>query len=253
MPLFRDNFAGTRARMFIWRMHVWGLQAPRAMPDDKSIGKRILGLFVESGDAAASPSDEPSTGAASPADEIAALARNSAPVAAEPVAVAAPARVAVTAPGTVPTNVEPAKIDFDVVFKNAGIDPQALDRVRKAEELLKTLPDSAGEEVKRQIVEASLKAFGFEISRIVEGVETQLKALDTYVRINEQQTSKALTDSQAQIAKLEDQVISLKAEMNKRTAGLASLAAAADVRRRQVDKVLTFFKAPAATASKTNE
>jgi hypothetical protein len=158
--------------------------------------------------------------------------------------------------------VAPAKVDFDAVFKNAGIDPQALDRVRKAEDLLKNLPDSASEELKRQIVEASLKAFGFEIAKIVEAVLTQTKALDAYVRVNEQQTAKAITDAQAQIARLEDQVITLRADIDKRTNTLAGLAAAADVRKRQVSKVLDFFHTPSPSptapagepaASKTDE
>lgn len=234
------------------------------MTDDKSLGKRILGLFVESVDET-KPSTSPTDpdGAPSAADEIAALAKQTAPQATTPVAAppprpvaAAPAKPVAVSPATA---VEPAKVDFDGVFKNAGIDPQALDRVRKAEELLKNLPDSASDEVKRQIVEASLKAFGFEISKILEAVVTQTKALDTYVRINEQQTAKAITDAQAQIAKLEDQVITLRADIDKRTTALASIAAAADVRKRQVSKVLDFFQAPspapagAPPASKTDE
>ncbi len=235
------------------------------MPDDKSLGKRILGLFVESvDDTKPSSTTTDPDGAPSPADEIAALAKQSAPQAAQPVANAVVARP-VNAPPAKPVAtasaaaVEPAKVDFDGVFKNAGIDPQALDRVRKAEELLKNLPDSASDEVKRQIVEASLKAFGFEIAKILEAVVTQTKALDTYVRINEQQTAKAITDAQAQIAKLEDQVITLRADIDKRTTALASIAAAADVRKRQVSKVLDFFQAPspapagAPPASKTDE
>ncbi|MER2563189.1 MAG: hypothetical protein ABTQ32_20845 [Myxococcaceae bacterium] len=232
------------------------------MPDDKSLGKRILGLFVESVDETKPAADPETEGVPSPADEIAALAKQSAPQAA-PIAAAAPKPVAAPPPRPVATAsaaaVEPAKVDFDGVFKNAGIDPQALDRVRKAEELLKNLPDSASDEVKRQIVEASLKAFGFEISKILEAVVTQTKALDTYVRINEQQTAKAITDAQAQIAKLEDQVITLRADIDKRTTALASIAAAADVRKRQVSKVLDFFQAPspapagAPPASKTDE
>lgn len=232
------------------------------MPDDKSLGKRILGLFVESVDETKPSADPDVEGTSSAADEIAALAKQSAPQAA-PIAAPTPKTVAAPSPRPVATAaataVEPAKVDFDGVFKNAGIDPQALDRVRKAEELLKNLPDSASDEVKRQIVEASLKAFGFEISKILEAVVTQTKALDTYVRINEQQTAKAITDAQAQIAKLEDQVITLRADIDKRTTALASIAAAADVRKRQVSKVLDFFQAPspapagAPPASKTDE
>lgn len=219
------------------------------MPDDKSLGKRILGLFVETPGDGSAPAETDAEGQTA-ADEIAAIAKQSAPAAAaaqpaaprQPVAAAPVARVAAK------EGVAPATIDFDQVFKNAGVDAAALDRVRKAEDLLKNLPDSAGDELKRQIVETSLKAFGVEISRIVEGVETQLKALDTYVRVNEQQTAKSIGDAQAQIAKLEDQVITLKAEIDKRTTALAGLAAAADVRKRQVAKVLEFFRVPAPTA-----
>ncbi|MDP3505269.1 MAG: hypothetical protein Q8S33_33330 [Myxococcales bacterium] len=235
------------------------------MPDDKSLGRRILGLFVESAPAEGDPdSKAPADETPSAADEIAALARQSAPSTAAATQGPAPSsRSPMSAPPTKLPPMEPvapAKVDFDAVFKNAGIDPQALDRVRKAEDLLKNLPDSASEEVKRQIVEASLKAFGFEISKIVEGVQTQTKALDAYVRVNEQQTAKALTDAQAQIARLEDQVITLRAEIDKRTNALAGLAAAADVRKRQVSKVLDFFHTPspaapagAPAASKTDE
>ncbi len=231
------------------------------MPDDKSLGKRILGLFVETVDENATPT--PAGDPGSPADEIAALARQSAPTAA-PVApdprqaTSAPAKAppapAAAAPVRLPPSAEaapPAKIDFDAVFKNAGIDPSSLDRVRKAEELLKTLPDSASDDVKRQIVEASLKAFGFEIAKIVEAVETQLKALETYVKVNEQQTAKSISDAQAQIAKLEDQVITLRADINKRTTALGSVAAAADIRRSQISRVLAFFRAPAAPPGST--
>ncbi len=235
------------------------------MPDDKSLGKRILGLFVESAPAEGDPDTKPADDETpSAADEIAAIARQSAPASATAAPSPAPSSrppMGAAASKLPPMEaVAPAKVDFDAVFKNAGIDPQALDRVRKAEDLLKNLPDSASEEVKRQIVEASLKAFGFEISKIVEGVQTQTKALDAYVRVNEQQTAKAITDAQAQIAKLEDQVITLRADIDKRTNALAGLAAAADVRKRQVSKVLDFFHTPspaapagAPAASKTDE
>jgi len=231
------------------------------MSDDKSLGKRILGLFVESVADDAAPKTEDGEGS-SAAEEIAALARQSAPSPLAP-APAAPARPlpspVVRAPGASSEAVAPANVDFDAVFKSADIDPQAIDRVRKAEELLKNLPDSASDDVKRQIVEASLKAFGFEISKIVEAVETQTRALDAYVRVNEQQTARAVTDAQAQIAKLEDQVITLRATIDKRTTALAGLAAAADVRKRQISKVLDFFHTPspapagAPAASKTDE
>jgi hypothetical protein len=148
--------------------------------------------------------------------------------------------------------VTPATVDFDVVFKSAGLDAGELDRVRKAEDLLKSLPESTPQDIKRQIVEASLKAFGFDVQKIAGAALNQLKALETYVRLNEQQTAKGITDAQAQIAQYEDKIISLRADITRRADALASTAAAADQRKAQVNKVLEFFHAapPAPPAPK---
>lgn len=226
------------------------------MPEEKGLGSKLLGLFVEVKETPAEGTEavEKADGdeEKSAADIVAELAGQSAPKkGAAPAASHAPAGVAPPPPPmsrpaavslTPPSNVAPAQVDFDAVFKGAGMDGADLDRVRKAEELLKSLPDATPIEVKRQIVEASLKAFGFDIAKIVAAANNQLKALDTYVKVNEQQTAKAITDAQAQIAQLEDKVITLKADINKRTEALAGVGAAADQRKGQVHRVLDFFQ-----------
>lgn len=223
------------------------------MPEDKSLGSKILGLFVEVGagtPAEGSPAVEGGTedGEKSAAELVAELANQSAPRRGA-VTAAAVAEGGVAPRPAAPTSaanaVAPAKVDFDAVFRNAGIDPAELDRVRKAEELLKSLPDSTPKDVKRQIVEASLKAFGFDPQKIGLAAQTQLKAVDTWVRVTEQQLVKAIGDAQAQIAQLEDKVITLRADITKRQEQQASMAAAADARRAEVTKVLEFFQ-PAA-------
>lgn len=226
------------------------------MPEEKGLGSKLLGLFVEVKDDG-TPADgtaavEKADGEKTAAELVAELAGQSAPKrgAASP---PAPVAAAPAAKVSVPTHsgpVTPAQVDFDVVFNSAGMDAADLDRVRKAEELLKSLPESTPIDVKRQIVEASLKAFGFEISKIVTAAQNQLKAVDTYVRLNEQQTAKAITDAQAKIAQLEDQVITLKADITRRTEQLAGVGAAAENRKQQVNQVLGFFGAPAAPAAR---
>jgi hypothetical protein len=223
------------------------------MPEERGLGSKILGLFVETdskdgtpaeGTEAVSPSGEKSA-----AELVAELAgqsmpkKGAAPAAGTPAPPPPPAaRPAIPAP-TGP--VTPAKVDFDAVFKGAGMDASELDRVRKAEDLLKSLPEGTPQDVKRQIVEASLKAFGFEITKIVGAAQNQLKALETYVRLNEQQTAKAISDAQAQIAQLEDKIIGLRADITKKTEQLAAVSAAADSRKSEVHRVLDFFGAPA--------
>lgn len=226
------------------------------MPEEKGLGKKLLGLFVEVKEGTpdeGTPAVEAADGEGrekTPAELVAELAGQSAPRK-DPAAAGGPTmpappmapRPAVPAPSG---PVTAAKVDFDAVFKTTGLDASDLDRVRKAEELLKGLPETTPVEVKRQIVEASLKAFGFDVAKIIGAAQQQLKALDTWVRLNEQQTVKGINDATAQIAQLEDKVISLKADINKKTENLASLTAAAEDRKGQVNQVLGFFNAPAA-------
>jgi phage I-like protein len=202
--------------------------------NEKGFGSKLKGLFFESDE---KPADENK----SPADLVAELAAQSGarPAAAPP-------------PEPPPPNLNTQKMataagaptDFDAIFKDAGMDAAELDRVKKAEELLKGLPESTPQEVKRQIVEASLKAFGFELEKIVAAANNQKRALDTYVRVNEQVTAKAITEAEGQIKGLHEKIAALKLDIEKRTRHLASLSEAATNRKTQVQKVIEFFERP---------
>src|SRR5689334_12910027 len=131
--------------------------------NDKGLGSKFLGLFVEQGQ----PKEDDGT-APSPAEQIAELARKS--TGGAPGAAAAAAAAPTPVPGLKIEKMAAsggAPADFDAVFREAGMDGGELDRVKKAEELLRGLPDATPQDVKRQIVEASLKAFGFELEKIV--------------------------------------------------------------------------------------
>src|SRR4051812_12879983 len=140
--------------------------------NEKGLGSKIKGLFFETdGESEQAPEGADPKSAA---DLVAELAKQSGPPKpAEPP----------------PPNLNTQKMtsgvgapaDFDTIFKDAGMDVAELDRVKKAEELLKGLPEATPQDVKRQIVEASLKAFGFELDKIVGAANNQKRALDTYV------------------------------------------------------------------------
>ena len=213
------------------------------MPDNDEkgggLGSKFLGLFVErpGDDDAADDSKK------TPAELVAELAAKS----------GGPTKPAgVPMPPVVPSNLKLDKMsaaasapaDFDVIFRDAGMDAAELDRVKKAEELLRGLPEATPYEIKRQIVEASLKAFGFEIEKIVLAAQNQHRALDAYLRVNATATAKSIAD--ANIKSLHEKVAALKAEMEKKNTALLGLTQAADGRKSQVQKVLDFFKAPAA-------
>src|SRR5687768_5555024 len=115
------------------------------MAEPKGIGKKLLGLFVEDPDAKpedeAPPLDE--TGEKSAADLVAELANSTAPAGAR-------------APAPPPSNlkldkmtapVAGAKINFDEIFTQGGLDPAGLERVNKAETLLKGLPEATPHDI----------------------------------------------------------------------------------------------------------
>jgi hypothetical protein len=213
--------------------------------NEKGLGSKIKGLFFESEDGG---EEAKPAGNKSAADLVAELAAQSG--GAKP---GAPGAAATPPPPPMP-NLKTDKLassvgapaDFDVIFKDAGMDVAELDRVKKAEELLRGLPEETPQAVKRQIVEASLKAFGFELDKIVSAANNQKRALDTYVRVNEQATAKAITDAEVQIKALHDKVAALKADIEKRTAHLKSLSESAASRKTQVQKVIEFFEGPKA-------
>jgi len=210
--------------------------------DQKGFGSKLKGLFFETDEAGA---EQPAAGK-SAADLVAELAQQSG---AKPQGQQAP-------PDAPPPNLNTQKMasaagaptDFDAIFKDAGMDVAELDRVKKAEELLKGLPESTPQDVKRQIVEASLKAFGFELDKIVSAANNQKKALDTYVRVNEQATAKAITEAENQIRVLHDKIAAMKADIEKRTKHLSGLTEAAANRKSQVQKVIDFFERPGGQA-----
>ncbi|HYV44434.1 MAG TPA: hypothetical protein VFA20_06205 [Myxococcaceae bacterium] len=223
------------------------------MPEDKGIGSKILGLFVESeGEAKPKDAGELSrfglkTPPKSAAEEVAELARAS----------GAPAAGTAAAPPPPPSSPSPepplklapasapgAAVDFAAIFKDAGMDPAELDRVGQAEALLSKLPATIGQVEKRAIVEASLKAFGFEIEKIVTAAQNQKRALDAYVRVNETAAAKANQEAEAKIKSLTEQIAQLRADVEKRGAGLTQLTAKAQDRKVQVQKVLEFFSSP---------
>jgi hypothetical protein len=212
------------------------------MAEPKGLGSKFIGLFVErEGDADASPDavSAHEKGAKTAAEEIAELAGQVAPPAA-----AAPAgpplnlKMTAAAAGGAPA-------DFDAIFRDAGMDVGDLDRVKKAEELLKSLPEATPQAIKKQIVEASLKAFGFEIEKIVQAAQNQKRALDAYVKVNENATAKAITDAEGEIRALNEKIAKLKGDIEKRTGSLVAISTAARSRKDQVQKVLDFFQVPA--------
>jgi hypothetical protein len=190
------------------------------MSDNKTWGSTVMGWFVVKDQAEGS--EEP---VAAVADDAAAAA----PQADVPVFTTPPP----PAPG--------GKVDFDQVFEAAGIDADERQRVSRTLELLTSLPPDTEAAVKKQIVMASLRAFGVPIEKIIEAGAQELQALDGYIRAGAGDTDKVTSEADQRIKQYEEEIVKLKTVMQDRVAEQQSVVSSCNEKKLEVQKVLEFF------------
>jgi hypothetical protein len=184
--------------------------------NNKSWGQTVLGWFVlqdEDGPPAAAPTDV------------------------EP----APAHAAVQASvGNAPTAIG-GMLDFDQVFDSAGIEREERQRVTKTLELLAALPADTQAPLKKQIVEASLTAFGVPIDKIIETGVAEIQALDGYIRAGAADTQQVLADAELRIKAKEDEIRQLRTVMDARVQEQQAATRTCNDRKLNVQQILEFF------------
>jgi hypothetical protein len=133
------------------------------------------------------------------------------------------------------------RVDFDGVFDSAGIEREERDRVAKAGELLGSLPAETPVAVRKQIVEASLKAFGVPIDKIIETGVEEIQALEGYIRAGASDTQKVLEESTKRIQEYEDEIKNIRTVMEQRVQEQQAVATACNARKLDVQRILEFF------------
>ena len=200
------------------------------MSEKKSWGSTVLGWFIvqdetTSADAAASAAPPAATDADAAAIASAAASIPETP----PIFQAEP-----------PSPVE-GQVPFDDVFAAASIGADERERVGKAKQLLASLPAETPVAVRKQIVEASLKAFGIPLDNIIETGVAEIQALEGYIRKNAGDTQRVLDESNHRIAQFEDEVRKIKARMEEQLQQQRAISAACNARKLDIQKVLEFF------------
>jgi hypothetical protein len=132
-------------------------------------------------------------------------------------------------------------VDFPAVFRAAGIGDDEQGRVDRATQLLKTLPAETPKDVKKQIVEASLKAFGVPLDQIIESGAQEIQALEVYIQAGQRDTQALLTESQKRIGELEAEIARVKKVMEDQVAAQYALTQACNQQKLKVQEVLEFF------------
>src|SRR3954452_10077099 len=180
------------------------------MTEKKGWGSTVMGWFIVQDDASKSGEDEYVPFSEAPKKDAAPAAAeatkpmpqvfNTPPPAAPQGANARkPSRRVSTPP---PPAAPGGNVDFDAVFEAAPVDEEERGRVGKAADLLKSLPPGTDPVVRKQIVEASLRAFGVPIDQIIEAGVQEIQALEGYIRAGASDTEAVSNDAEKRIAQL---------------------------------------------------
>jgi hypothetical protein len=133
------------------------------------------------------------------------------------------------------------QVDFDAVFTSAGVRAEERERVAKTIELLHSLPAGTDAAVKKQIVEAALKAFGVPIEKIIEASVEEIQALDGYVRNGAADNEKLIQESDARIKQFEEEIKNIRAVMQQSVEEQQSIIKVCNDKKIEVQQVLEFF------------
>lgn len=161
-------------------------------------------------------------------------------------AVSAAAQAAATSGSAAPV-AEPAgevpevKVDFPDVLRRAGLSNDEQSRVDRALTLLHALPAETPVEIKRQIVGASLQAFGIPVEQIIESAALHLKAYDRHIKEGQTQTQALLEQSNRRLAELEQEVTRVKLVMQEQLTQQKGLTTSCNKQKLRVQEVLEFF------------
>ena len=127
------------------------------------------------------------------------------------------------------------------MLRRAGLSDDEQGRVDKTINLLHTLPAETPIEVRRQIVGASLSAFGIPVDQIIESAALHLRALDRHIKEGQKQTQTLLEQSNRRLAELEQEVARVKQVMQEQLGLQQGLTTACNMQKLRVQEVLEFF------------
>ena len=206
------------------------------MTDKKGWGSTVAGWFIERDDdhaqthATVDETGEPGAGTNAAGDpSLSGSAEYTSP---------SPTQSVFQTPPPQPTG---GQVDFAAVFVSAGVSGEEQQRVARTTELLRSLPADTDATVKKQIVEASLKAFGVPIEKIIEASVEEIQALDGYIRNGAADNEKLIQESDARIKQYEAEINNIRGVMQQSVEEQQSLIKVCNEKKLEVQQVLEFF------------
>lgn len=201
------------------------------MSDRKSWGSTVAGWFIER-DEPQEPAEieSPENEAGVTTDHFTATPDN--------YTTPSPTQAVFQIPPPPPTG---GQIDFAAVFTAAGVDDEEQQRVARTTELLRSLPADTDAAVKKQIVEASLKAFGVPIEKIIEATAEEIQALDGYIRNCASDNEKLIQESDARLKQYEQEIANIRTVMQQSVEEQQNLIKVCNDKKLEIQQVLEFF------------
>lgn len=197
------------------------------MTDKKGWGSTVAGWFIES--------DEPETPAT---PDVGDVPSEPLPANLESYATPSPTQSVFQSAPPPPTG---GQVDFPAVFSAAGVDQEEQQRVARTTDLLRSLPAGTDAAVKKQIVEASLKAFGVPIEKIIEATAEEIQALDGYIRNGAADNEKLIQESDARIKQYELEIQNIRSVMQQSVDEQQNLIKVCNDKKLEIQQVLEFF------------
>ncbi len=146
-----------------------------------------------------------------------------------------------------PTNAHEApRFDAVAVLESAGVAAEQRERVERTLELLRALPAETPASIRKNIVEASFKAFDISIKAIVEAATSEITAFNSFIAGGHKQLDELTKQSQERIAQLQAEIAKIQKRLELATADQASLDQATTAASERVRPVLGFFTEPPA-------
>jgi hypothetical protein len=201
------------------------------MSDKKTWGSTVAGWFIER--------DEPETPTETePTDSESTISAGTIPSTPDNYTTPSPTQTVFQTAPPPPTG---GQVDFTAVFSAAGVDSEEQQRVARTTELLKSLPAGTDAAVKKQIVEASLKAFGVPIEKIIEATAEEIQALDGYTRNCAADNEKLIQESDARIKQYEQEIANIRTVMQQSVEEQQNLIKVCNDKKLEIQQVLEFF------------
>lgn len=135
----------------------------------------------------------------------------------------------------------PTEIDFPAVLRRAGVEVEQQQRVTKAQDLLRSLPENSPAALKRQIVEAAFTAFDVPTQKIIQAASAEVEALQAFIREGGARAQKVIDEGTARIAELDAEIAEIRESMAAALADQAIRDAATEEQIAGVKPILAFF------------